>query len=214
MSRLKALTLLAFAFTLITLPFAAQAAPVAQGGVIYVDGIPQAFAVVFDGEEMISDAQVSINSTAMTSEEDGLYTMDLTGVQAGDTLVFRAEDSEGNLIYTSSGVIPAEVSMADSDQPTEAGAAYDIQWNGGSGAAAFGAGYADFEYGAVWSDYLAPSVTSLTVPATITYEGAAIFVAAAFSGDTQFLNLTETELQKRSYFLINRSAYIEASLVQ
>jgi hypothetical protein len=206
--------LIALAIALTALPCAALAAPVAQGGVIFIDGIPQAFAVVFDGEEMISDAQVSINGVGMSSDGDGLYSLDLRGYNAGDLLVFTAKDATGKLIYTSSGVVPAEVNMASANPPTTAGAEYTMEWSGGGDAKAFCADYADLANGLVYSDNLAPGTSTMMVPAGITYAGDAIFAASAISGDTKFLNLTMTELMKRSYFLINRSAWIEADLAQ
>lgn len=210
----RTIQLIAMAFALAALPCAALAAPVAQGGVIYVDGIPQAFAVVFDGEEMVSNAQLSINGVGMSSNGEGLYSLDLRGFGAGDTLVFTANDATGTLIYTSSGVIPAEVNMASANPPTTAGAEYNMAWSGGIGATAFSADYADLVNGLVYSDYLANGTGAMNIPAGITYEGGAIFAASAISGDTKFLNLTMTELMKRSYFLINRSAWIEADLAQ
>ncbi len=210
----RTIQMIAMAFALAALPCAALAAPVAQGGVIYVDGIPQAFAVVFDGEEMVSNAQLSINGVGMSSDAEGVYSLDLRGYLAGDTLVFTANDAAGNLIYTSSGVIPAEVNMANANPPTTAGAEYTMEWSGGADAKAFSADYADLAYGLVYSDNFAPGTSSMIIPSSITYAGGAIFGASAISGDTKFLNLTQTELQKRSYFLINRSAWIEADLAQ
>lgn len=210
----RTLKLMALACALAALPCTALAAPVAQGGVVYVDGTPQAFAVVFDGENMISDAQVSINGVAMTSEGDGLYSLDMAGYSAGDTLVFTANDAVGNLIYTSSGVIPGEVLLTAARLPYAAGAEYTMEWAGGSGAAAFAADYADLINGLVYSDNFASGKGSMTIPAGITYAGDAVFAASAISGDTKFLNLTEEDLQTRSYFLINRSAWIEATLAQ
>ena len=210
----RTLMLIAAACALAVLPCAALATPVAQGGVVYVDGTPQAFAVVFDGEESVDDAQLSINGVAMTSEGDGLYSLDMAGYSAGDTLVFTANDAEGNLIYTSSGVIPAEVKMTSPRLPHVAGAEYTLEWAGGSGATAFAADYADMISGLVYSDNFASGKGSMTIPAGITYAGDAVFAASAISGDTKFLNLTEEDLQTRSYFLINRSAWIEVDLAQ